>query len=60
MTQQTILPSLMFIGQAAEAMSLYLNVFGGSILSDERYGPEEQGREGTIKQAKIELRGMHL
>jgi predicted 3-demethylubiquinone-9 3-methyltransferase (glyoxalase superfamily) len=47
---------LMFAGQAEEAMNLYAQTFPPSaIVSIERYGPGEDGREGTVKRGLIEL-----
>jgi predicted 3-demethylubiquinone-9 3-methyltransferase (glyoxalase superfamily) len=47
---------LMFAGAAEEAMNFYISLFPGSrILSIERYGAGEPGREGTVKTAVFEL-----
>ncbi|RUL87097.1 VOC family protein [Tautonia sociabilis] len=49
---------LMFTGAAEEAMTFYTSLFGGSaIQSIERYGPGEQGKEGTVKMAAFTLAG---
>jgi predicted 3-demethylubiquinone-9 3-methyltransferase (glyoxalase superfamily) len=49
---------LMYRGAAEEAMNLYVSLFGRSeIVSIERYGPGEQGPEGTIKMATFTLVG---
>jgi predicted 3-demethylubiquinone-9 3-methyltransferase (glyoxalase superfamily) len=49
---------LMFQGVAEEAMDLYVSLFGDSeIQRVERYGPGEQGAEGTVKQATFTLAG---
>ena len=49
---------LMFEGVAEEAMNFYVSLFGGSeIQRIERYGPGEQGAEGTVKQAAFTLAG---
>lgn len=49
---------LMFDGVAEEAMNFYISLFGGSkIISVERYGPGEQGAEGTVKIATFTLCG---
>ena len=49
---------LMFDGVAEEAMNFYVSLFGGSeIQRVERYGPGEQGAEGTVKQATFTLAG---
>lgn len=52
---------LMFEGVATEAMNLYVSVFGGSeIRQVERYGPGEQGAEGTVKRASFTLAGQEF
>jgi predicted 3-demethylubiquinone-9 3-methyltransferase (glyoxalase superfamily) len=49
---------LMFDGVAEEAMNFYVSLFGGSkIVSVERYGPGEQGPDGTVKVATFILCG---
>jgi predicted 3-demethylubiquinone-9 3-methyltransferase (glyoxalase superfamily) len=49
---------LMFEGVATEAMNLYVSVFAGSEIQQvERYGPGEQGAEGTIKKASFTVAG---
>jgi predicted 3-demethylubiquinone-9 3-methyltransferase (glyoxalase superfamily) len=52
---------LMFEGVAMEAMNLYVSLFGGSeIQRVERYGPGEQGVEGTVKTANFTLAGQEF
>jgi predicted 3-demethylubiquinone-9 3-methyltransferase (glyoxalase superfamily) len=52
---------LMFEGAAEKAMNLYISLFSGSeIKKIERYGPGEQGAEGTIKRADFTLGGHPL
>src|SRR5687768_8620142 len=52
---------LMFDGVAEEAMTFYVSLFGGSeITRIERYGPGEQGAEGTVKRADFTLGGHKL
>lgn len=51
---------LMFEGTAEEAMSFYVSLFKGSITQNERYGPGEQGKEGTVKIARFTLGGHDL
>ena len=52
---------LMFEGSAEKAMKLYVSIFSGSEITHvERYGPGEQGAEGTIKRADFTLGGHHL
>lgn len=57
----TITPCLMFDGVAEEAMNLYASLFDDAeIVSIERYGPGEQGDEGTVKRADFILNGQRL
>jgi predicted 3-demethylubiquinone-9 3-methyltransferase (glyoxalase superfamily) len=52
---------LMFDGAAEEAMKFYVSLFRGSeIVRVERYGPGEQGREGTVKSGHFRLVGHEL
>ncbi len=52
---------LMFDGAAEKAMKLYVTLFSGSeIRRIERYGPGEQGAEGTVKRADFTVGGHHL
>jgi len=47
---------LMFAGAAEDAMRSYVSLFPRSrIVSVERYGPNEQGAEGTVKRAEFEI-----
>jgi predicted 3-demethylubiquinone-9 3-methyltransferase (glyoxalase superfamily) len=47
---------LMFTGDAEEAMAFYVTLFPQSrIVSIERYGANEAGEEGSVKQAIFEL-----
>jgi predicted 3-demethylubiquinone-9 3-methyltransferase (glyoxalase superfamily) len=51
-----ITPFLMFAGAAEEAMHFYVSLFPGSrILSIERYGAGEPGKDGSVKHAVFEL-----
>ena len=46
---------------AAEAMGTYLEVFAdGRVVSDNRYGLEGPGAEGTVIMAEIEIAGQRL
>jgi predicted 3-demethylubiquinone-9 3-methyltransferase (glyoxalase superfamily) len=56
---RSIATALMFQdGNAEEAMNLYVSLFKGSeVVGVERYGPGEQGTEGSIKVAKFKLAG---
>ena len=49
---------LMFEGAAEEAITFYTSLFGDSEITQvERYGPGEQGKEGTVKLASFTLAG---
>lgn len=57
----TITPFLMFEGKAEEAMDFYRSIFPDSAqLSIERYGPGEQGAEGTLKLARFAIQGQEF
>jgi len=57
MTQQ-IAPFLMFEGRAEEAMRFYVSIVANSRIERiERYGPGEQGAEGSVKLAHFTLNG---
>jgi predicted 3-demethylubiquinone-9 3-methyltransferase (glyoxalase superfamily) len=51
---------LMFEGVAEEAMNLYVSLFGGEINRIERYGPQQEGAEGTLRRADFTLGGHRL
>src|SRR3954469_16652588 len=52
---------LMFQGKADEAMNLYVSLFKGSrVTRVEKYGPGEQGNEGSVKRAEFTLAGHGL
>ena len=57
---QTVTPFLMFEGRAEEAMTFYVLLFNGEVMSIARYGPGEPGPEGTIKRADFILAGQHV
>jgi predicted 3-demethylubiquinone-9 3-methyltransferase (glyoxalase superfamily) len=51
----------MFYGVAEEAMSFYVSLFRGSeVRNVERYGPGEQGAEGSIKIADFTVGGQQF
>ena len=57
----TVATFLMFDGVAEKAMNFYVSLFGGSeIRRIERYGPGEQGAEGTVKRADFALGGHNM
>ncbi|MFU8771046.1 MAG: VOC family protein [Anaerolineales bacterium] len=62
---QKITPFLMFVGEqhgkAAQAIDLYVSLFeNSSLLEDERYGPGEDGPQGTVKRALFSLHGQEF
>ena len=57
---QTVTPFLMFEGVAEEAMTFYVLLFNGEVVSITRYGPGEPGVEGSIKRADFTLAGQHV
>ncbi|WP_312977681.1 VOC family protein [Corynebacterium sp.] len=47
--------------QASEAMATYLDIFrDGRVISDNRYGPDGPGEEGTVIMAEFEVAGQRL
>jgi len=55
---QKVTTFLMFEGQAEEAMELYTSLFPNSeIVAITRYGPGEEGPEGTVQHATFTLNG---
>lgn len=58
---RAVTPFLMFEGVAEEAMTFYASLFKGSeIRRIERYGPGEQGPEGSVRTAEFVLSGQRL
>jgi predicted 3-demethylubiquinone-9 3-methyltransferase (glyoxalase superfamily) len=57
---QTVTPFLMFEGVAEEAMTFYVLLFNGEIVSITRYGPGGPGPEGSVKRADFTLAGQHV
>jgi predicted 3-demethylubiquinone-9 3-methyltransferase (glyoxalase superfamily) len=56
-----ITPSLMFLGNAEEAMLFYVSLFDRSeVLSIRRYGPNEPGAEGSVMHATFSLSGQQF
>ena len=45
---------------AASAMASYIDVFGGRVISDQRYGTDGPGPEGTVVVAEIEIAGLRI
>jgi predicted 3-demethylubiquinone-9 3-methyltransferase (glyoxalase superfamily) len=57
----TITPFLMFEGKAGEAMEFYASLFPEGRVEDvSRYGPGEQGAEGSIRLARFTLAGQSV
>ena len=55
---QTITPFLMFDGTAEQAIRAYVSIFeDAEIRSISRYGPCEQGAEGSVRRADVRLAG---
>lgn len=58
---QKITTFLMFEGQAEDAMNFYTSLFEDSaILSITRYGPNDEGTEGTVVHATFSLKGQEF
>ncbi|ASS67539.1 MULTISPECIES: VOC family protein [unclassified Paenibacillus] len=56
-----VTPFLMFEGNAEAAMKVYVSVIEDSeIKSITRYGADEPGPEGTVKQAVFSLKGQEI
>lgn len=52
---------LMFTGTAEEAMRTYVSLFPNSrVVSLDKYGPGEPGKEGSVRKAVFELSGTAL
>jgi predicted 3-demethylubiquinone-9 3-methyltransferase (glyoxalase superfamily) len=57
----TLTPFLMFEGAAGEAMDFYASLFPESRIDDvSRYGPGEQGAEGSVRLARFTLAGQSV
>ncbi|HEY4390455.1 MAG TPA: VOC family protein [Paenibacillus sp.] len=56
-----ITPFLMFQGNAEEAMNYYTSLIDDSAITHiVRYGPDEPGDEGSVKQAVFTLKGQEF
>lgn len=52
---------LMFQGEADAALSFYVSVLPDSSIEHmQRYGPDEEGKEGSVKQAVASLAGTRV
>lgn len=61
MSEQRVFPFLMFTGNADAAMAFYASVFDQfKVLSVTRYGPGQDGREGTVMHATFSVLGHAL
>ncbi|MFD1773030.1 VOC family protein [Paenibacillus rhizophilus] len=61
MQDQKITTFLMFSGQAEEAMNFYISLFDGSeVLHIKRYGPNQDGSEGSVMNAAFSLNGQQF
>jgi predicted 3-demethylubiquinone-9 3-methyltransferase (glyoxalase superfamily) len=57
----SITPFLMFEGTAEAAMNFYVSLFPRSRIDRvERYGPDEQGAEDSVKLATFAIAGLNL
>lgn len=58
---KSVTPFLMFEGTAEAAANLYVSLFRGSAIKKlERYGPGENGVEGSVKQCELVVAGLPL
>jgi predicted 3-demethylubiquinone-9 3-methyltransferase (glyoxalase superfamily) len=58
---RSVKPFLMFEGKAEEALTFYCETIPDSrIILIERYGPGEQGPEGTVKMARASIGGLEV
>lgn len=56
-----ITPFLMFTGQAEEAINYYTSLFAPSeIINITRYGPDQDGPEGSVLHAVFSLKGQQV
>lgn len=59
--ESSVTPFLMFSGEAEKAIRLYADVLPNSeIESIDRYGPNEDGPEGSIRAATVTLNGQKV
>ncbi len=55
---KSVIPQLMFVGNASEALDFYVSLFPNSeILQCEKYGSEGPGPEGTVQRAVFTVAG---
>ncbi|TCT15585.1 putative 3-demethylubiquinone-9 3-methyltransferase (glyoxalase superfamily) [Natranaerovirga pectinivora] len=61
MSKSKVMPFLMFQGNAEEAMNYYTSLVAESkIINIARYGPNELGRENSVKQGVFSLKGQEF
>ncbi|MEV4754926.1 VOC family protein [Micromonospora sp. NPDC049559] len=61
MPAQKVTTFLMFEGRAEEAMTFYTSLFDDSeVLAVSRYGPGEEGVEGSVRHATFTLAGQQF
>ena len=59
--QMTVTPFLMFQGEAEAAINFYVATIPGSnIQSLTRYGPDEMGKEGSVRMARVSIGGLEV
>ena len=57
-SSKTVMPFLMYTGQAEEAIDLYKTVFEDlKVNTLKKYGPGETGKEGTVQLAEVSIEG---
>ncbi|NWN89491.1 MAG: VOC family protein [Micrococcaceae bacterium] len=58
---QQLTPHLMFQnGRAEEAMNFYVELFGGEVVSIDRYGAETPGMDGKVMIATFIIAGLRI
>lgn len=58
---KSVTPFLMFEGTAEAAANFYVSLFRGSFVQTiERYGPGEDGPEGSVRQCQFVVAGLPL
>ncbi len=57
----SVIPFLMFQGEAQQAMQLYVSLFPRSRVEEMKlYGPGDAGQEGTVERAEFSLVGQKI
>ncbi len=61
MAKTRVQPFLMFEGKAEEAMNFYVSIFPDAKVNEiHRYGPNQPGKEGSIKRASFTIAGQNV